>query len=125
MVYMAGDGSLEHWLVQDIGKEFGKVGSNDDVNIVLLSDRNPGYANQNGDWTDTRIFYVKKGDNPASTPVANWGERNTGDPLDLVDFVSYARDNYPHNTTRHRVGTLWLGARSRPWGRVNPLRSCS
>jgi len=44
MVYMAGDGNLEHWLVQDIGREFGKVGSNNDVNIVLLSDRNPGYA---------------------------------------------------------------------------------
>src|SRR5512143_3462131 len=56
MVYMAGDGNLEHWLVQDIGKEFGKVGSNDDVNIVLLSDRNPGYATQDGNWTDTRLF---------------------------------------------------------------------
>ncbi len=104
MVYMAGDGNLEHWLVQDIGKEFGKVGSNNDVNIVLLSDRNPGYATQDGNWTDTRIFYVKKGDTAASTPVANWGERNTGDPQTLVDFVSYTRNNYP---AQHYVLILW------------------
>src|SRR5512137_710653 len=71
MVYMAGDGNLEHWLIQDIGREFGKVGSNQDVNIVLLADRNPGYGTQEGNWTDTRIFYVHKGDNAASTPVAN------------------------------------------------------
>ena len=62
MVYMAGDGNLEHWLVQDIGKEFGKVGSNNDVNIVLLSYRGPCYATQGGDWTDTLIFYIRKGD---------------------------------------------------------------
>jgi hypothetical protein len=104
MVYMAGDGNLEHWLVQDIGKEFGKVGSNNDVNIVLLSDRGPGYATQDGDWTDTRIFYVRKGDTAASTPVANWGERNTGDPQTLVDFVSYARNNYP---AQHYSLILW------------------
>jgi hypothetical protein len=104
MVYMAGDGNLEHWLVQDIGREFGKVGSNSDVNIVLLSDRNPGYATQDGNWTDTRIFYVKKGDTAASTPVANWGERNTGDPQTLVDFVSYAKSNYP---AEHYVLYLW------------------
>jgi Clostripain family len=104
MLYMGGDGSLEHWLVQDIGKEFGKVGSNDDVNIVLLSDRTPGYATQDGNWTDTRIFYVRKGDSAASTPVANWGERNTGDPETLVDFVNYARNNYP---AEHYVLILW------------------
>jgi hypothetical protein len=104
MVYMAGDGNLEHWLVQDIGKEFGKVGSNNDVNIVLLSDRGPGYATQDGDWTDTRIFYIRKGDTAASTPVANWGERNTGDPQTLVDFVSYARQNYP---AQHYSLILW------------------
>lgn len=104
MVYMAGDGNLEKWLIQDIGKEFGKVGSNSDVNILLLADRNPGYATQDGNWTDTRIFYVKKGDTAASAPVANWGERNTGDPQTLVDFVNYARNHYP---AQHYVLILW------------------
>lgn len=104
MVYMAGDGNLEKWLIQDIGKEFGKVGSNSDVNIVLLADRNPGYATQDGNWTDTRIFYIKKGDTAASKPIANWGERNTGDPQTLVDFVSYVRNNYP---AQHYVLILW------------------
>jgi Clostripain family len=104
MVYMAGDNNLEHWLVQDIAKEFGRVGSSKDVNIVLLSDRIPGYTNQEGDWTDTRIFYVEKGDTAASTPVANWGERNTGDPQTLIDFVKYAKQNYK---AAHYVLILW------------------
>ena len=126
MVYMAGDGNLEHWLVKDIGQEFGKVGSNKDVNIVLLSDRNPGYATQEGDWTDTRIFYVNKGDTAASTPVANWGERNTGDPQTLVDFVNYAKKNYP---AEHYVLILWGHSWAwRPeqtmWDEFDPLRPC-
>ncbi len=104
MVYMAGDGNLEHWLVQDIAKEFGKIGSSKDVNIVLLSDRIPGYANQEGDWTDTRIFYVNQGDTASSTPIANWGERNTGDPNTLVDFVQYAQKNYK---AEHYALILW------------------
>ena len=104
MVYMAGDNNLEHWLVQDIAREFGRVGSSKDVNIVLLSDRNPGYATQEGNWTDTRIFYVNKGDTAGSTPVANWGERNTGDPQTLVDFVKYAKQNYK---AEHYVLVLW------------------
>jgi hypothetical protein len=104
MVYMSGDSNLEHWLIQDVGKEFGKVGSNQDVNIVLLADRVPGFGTQEGDWTDTRIFYVQKGDNAASTPVANWGERNTGDPQTLVDFVNFSKQNYP---AEHYVLILW------------------
>ena len=91
MVYMAGDGNLEHWLIKDIGLEFGKIGSTPEVNIVLLSDRHPGYGTQEGNWTDTRIFYVQKGDNAESIPVANWGERNTGDPQTLVE---HSTDHY-------------------------------
>jgi len=104
MVYMAGDGNLEHWLVQDIAREFGKVGSSEEVNIVLLSDRNPGFATQEGNWTDTRIFYVNKGDSASSTPLANWGERNTGDPQTLIDFVKYAKKNYK---AEHYVLIFW------------------
>lgn len=104
MVYMAGDGNLEHWLVQDIAKEFGRIGSSEDVNIVLLSDRIPGYANQAENWTDTRIFYVNQGDTAASIPVANWGERNTGDPNTLVNFVKYAKKNY---SAEHYALVLW------------------
>ncbi len=104
MVYMAGDNNLEHWLVGDIAKEFGKIGSSEEVNIVLLADRIPGYANQEGDWTDTRIFYVHQGDTASSTPVVSWGERNTGDPQTLVDFVRFAKKNYPAD---HYVLILW------------------
>lgn len=79
MVYMAGDGNLEHWLVSDIGKEFGKVGSGNGLNILLLSDRIPGYTSQQGNWTDTRLFYVTQGMTASSPPLENWGEKNMGD----------------------------------------------
>lgn len=95
MVYMAGDGNLEHWLVSDIGKEFGKVGSGNGLNIVLLSDRIPGYTSQQGNWTDTRLFYVTPGMTASSPPLENWGEKNMGDAQTLIDFVDYARSHYP------------------------------
>ncbi|MBL8051720.1 MAG: hypothetical protein JNM46_10905, partial [Anaerolineales bacterium] len=31
----------------------------------------------------------------AASAVADWGERNTGDPQTLIDFVSWSKSNYP------------------------------
>lgn len=104
MVYMAGDGNLEHWLVSDIVKEFGKVGSGNGVNILLLSDRTPDYTSQQGNWTDTRLFYVTRGMTAASEPLEYWGERNMGDPHTLAEFVAFSQENYP---AERYVLVLW------------------
>ncbi len=104
MVYMGGDGNLEHWLVSDIRKEFGKVGSGNGVNILLLSDRNPDYTSQERDWTETRLFYVTEGMDASSAPLENWGEKNMGDAQTLVDFVNYSKTNYP---AERYVLVLW------------------
>lgn len=104
MVYMTGDGNLENWLVSDIVKEFGKVGSGNGVNILLLSDRTPDYTSMQGDWTDTRLFYVTQGMTAASEPLENWGERNMGDPHNLAEFVAYSKVNYP---AERYVLVLW------------------
>jgi hypothetical protein len=93
MAYMAADNNLEHWFVQEFDKEYGNIGSDENVNIVLLADRAPGYAKQAGNWEETRFFYVEKG--TTADGGASWGERNMGDPATLIEFINYSRKNYP------------------------------
>ena len=93
MAYMSADNNLEHWFVQEFDEEYGKVGSDQNVNVVLLADRTPGYAKQAGNWTDTRFFYVDRGTTAADG--VSWGERNMGDPATLVEFIKVVRKNYP------------------------------
>ena len=96
MVYMNGDNDLERYVTPDIEKELAKVGSNPDVNVIVLADRISGYSNAAGDWTTTKLFYVTKG--MTATPdkaLADWGERNMGDPRTLSDFILYAKTNLP------------------------------
>jgi len=93
MVYVAADNNLEHWFVQEFDKEYGNIGSDDNVKIVLLADRAPGYAKQAGNWEDTRFFYVELGTTAAGGET--WGEKNVGDPQTLIDFITYTKGNYP------------------------------
>jgi hypothetical protein len=98
MVYMNGDNNLEKYVTSDIERELAQPGSNADVNVVALADRIPGYDASAGDWTSTKLFYITKG--MQATPqnaVADWGERDMGDPQTLVDFVQWAKKNYPAN----------------------------
>jgi len=96
MVYIAGDNNLEDYVVKDIEEELALVGSNADINILALADRGPGYDTSYGDWQTTKLFYVTPGMLADSdSAVADWGERNFGDPQTLVDFVAWSRDNYP------------------------------
>ena len=84
-----------------------EAGSTGDVNIVALFDRCEGYDETNGDWTDTRLYYVTK-DNDTETInsqlVAEYGELNTGDPQVLVDFVLDSMERWP---ARHYALSLW------------------
>lgn len=96
MVYMSGDNNLEGYVVQDIEEELGLVGSNADIKILAMGDRGPGYDTSRGDWQTTKLFYVTQG--MLATPdnaVADWGERNFGDPQTLIDFVAWSKANYP------------------------------
>jgi hypothetical protein len=105
LVYMDGDNNLEQWVTRDIDKELAAVGSNADVQVVVLADRAPGYSDADGDWTGTLAFNVWKG--MKATPenaVADWGERDMGSPQTLVDFMGWARTSYP---ARHYALFLW------------------
>lgn len=105
LVYMDGDNNLERWVSHDIDKELAAVGSNADVQVIVLADRAKGYSTADGDWTGTLAFNVTAG--MKATPenaVADWGERNMGSPQTLVDFITWARENYP---SEHTALFLW------------------
>jgi hypothetical protein len=55
--YSGADTDLEGFMIGDL-MEMNIVGSSDAVNIVMQMDRVEGYDAINGDWTDTRRFYV-------------------------------------------------------------------
>jgi hypothetical protein len=96
MVYMSGDNNLEDYIVKDIEQELGLQGSSADVQIVALADRGPGYDTTRGDWQGTLLYHVTPGIlADLSSAVADWGERNFGDPQTLIDFVTWTKANYP------------------------------
>jgi hypothetical protein len=96
MVYISGDNNLESYVVPDIETELGAVGSSANVQVIALADRAPGYDTSRGDWQTTKLFRVTQG--MSATPenaIADWGERNFGDPQTLIDFVTWTKANYP------------------------------
>lgn len=105
MVYIAGDNDLEEYVVKDLENELGLVGSSPQVQVVALTDRIPGYDHSRGDWTTTKLFHVSKGLKAApASAVADWGERNLGDPQTLAEFVSWSKKNYP---AEHYALYMW------------------
>ena len=98
MVYMSGDNNLEDFIVKDLEQELGVAGSNANVQIVALADRGPGYDTSRGDWRSTKLYHVTPGMvADAGSAVADWGERNMGNPQTLTDFVTWSKANYPAN----------------------------
>lgn len=96
MVYISGDNNLEDYVVKDIESELAPTGSSANVQVVALADRGPGYDTSYGDWQTTKLFHVTQGMTAASeNAVADWGEKNMGDPQTLIDFVTWTKTNYP------------------------------
>ena len=96
MVYMSGDNNLEDFIAKDLETELAQTGSSTDVQVVALADRGPGFDRSHGDWQTTKLFHVTQGMTALpGSEVADWGERNMGDPQTLVDFVTWSKANYP------------------------------
>jgi hypothetical protein len=96
MVYISGDNDLEWYVVSDIEDELAAIGSSPDVQVVALADRAPGYDTSRGDWTSTKLYHVTQGLlADSASAVEDWDERNMGDKQTLIEFVSWAKSNYP------------------------------
>jgi hypothetical protein len=98
MLYQdADDRVLEKDIFIDLN-EAEEVGSKGNVNIVAQVDRYRGGFSGDGNWTDTRRFYVSYDpdlNRLASKEVMKLGEANMSDGRTLVDFVKWAAKNYP------------------------------
>jgi hypothetical protein len=96
MVYVSGDNNLEDYVVKDIETELAPTGSSANVQVIALADRGPGYDTSYGDWQQTLLFHVTPGMTAApANAIADWGERDMGDPQTLIDFVTWTKANYP------------------------------
>jgi hypothetical protein len=105
MVYISGDNNLEDYVVLDLENELAPTGSSTDVQVVALADRGSGYDASRGDWEQTLLYHVTPGlIADEASAVADWGERNFGDPQTLIDFVTWTRANYPAD---HYALYLW------------------
>src|SRR5215207_4975327 len=98
IVYSAADDEvLEENMWFDLN-EMELVGSNPQMNIVVQIDRFAGAFTGDGDWTDTRRYLITQDsdlDHITSPVVGSVGEVDTGDPQTLIDFVTWAIQNYP------------------------------
>src|SRR5215212_2361662 len=98
IVYSAADDEvLEENMWFDIN-EMELVGSNPQMNIVVQIDRYSGSFTGDGDWSDTRRYLVTQDndlDHINSPVVESVGEVDTGDPQTLINFVTWAVQNYP------------------------------
>lgn len=97
LVFMNGDNDLEHLVTRDLN-ELEQVGSGDGVHVVVQADRTEGYSTDDGDWTNTRRYYITQDNDTkrvSSEVVEDLAELDMGDPQVLSDFLMWAHEKYP------------------------------
>lgn len=106
MVYLDADNNLEGAGISDLN-EMELAGSTNEVAIIVMIDRTPGYDTSNDDWTDTRIYLVKFDTDPTeinSELLVDLGEKNMGDPNTVIEFAQYVHENFP---AEHYALVFW------------------
>ena len=93
LVYLNGDNNLNSYGDKDVA-EMMKVGSTDQVNIVVLRDF--------GKKQTSKLLYVNKGS--TTTAVDYKKNVDTGDYRTLIDFFKYSSKNYP---AKHYAVVIW------------------
>jgi hypothetical protein len=88
LVFLNADNNLDSFGVKDVN-EMEKIGSTDNMNIVVLLDREGGVAK--------KLFVTKDNDenNITSKVVEELGVYDMGSYKNLVDFVAWGVKNYP------------------------------
>lgn len=99
LVHIAADNNLELAGLADLN-EMEAVGSSSQVNIVVQIDRSADYVTLDGDWTETRRYYVQQDQDPdkiTSPIVDSPGELDTGNADSIGDFATWGIQTYPAN----------------------------
>ncbi|MBN1878012.1 MAG: hypothetical protein JXA33_27570 [Anaerolineae bacterium] len=118
----ADDEILEQDIFIDLN-EAEMVGSTDQVTIIAQLDRYQEAFEGDGDWTSAKRFLVTEDNDLTrinSTELDDLGEVDSGDWQTLVDFATWAIQNYPANKyvlilSDHGAG--WLGG----WNDDDPV----
>jgi hypothetical protein len=102
MIYMAGDNNLDSGLVEeshclrDIIK-LQQINFPSDMHCIVQVDRKKQYLEDEQTWSSTRRYEIVASPGSimvSSTLLADLGETNTGDPKELVKFVTWSLDRY-------------------------------
>ena len=115
----ADDKVLEQDIYIDLN-EAERVGSSENVQIVAQVDRFYGGYSGDGNWTSTRRFYITQDNDLTrvnSQLIQDLGEANMADGNTLVDFATWAIQQYPADKVAlilsdHGMG--WPGGWSDP-----------
>lgn len=106
MVYMAADNNLEPASVFSMN-QLERVGSDENIQIVVQWDRSPGYDSSNGNWSGTKRFLISKDDDDLSVrslELEDLGEADMGDVSTLAEFVNWTNQRYP---AARRALVMW------------------
>ncbi|NHJ87748.1 MAG: hypothetical protein FK734_19965 [Asgard group archaeon] len=98
MLYLDADNDIEGDAIRDFEWLEAAGGTNEDINIVVLLDRIPGYDNTHGNWNGSRIFNVTNDISPLtfdSQVMVDLGEVDMADPDTLIDFITYCLEYFP------------------------------
>jgi hypothetical protein len=129
LVYMASDNDLEPFAVQDL-MEMQAVGSSDEVNIVVQSDRAAGYEEIAGNWTDTRRFYVTQAQGTLSSGDFQISAEGLVNALSQysADIFGMTEDTFNSELQRLASGNaqdeveqIWMGIFGTPVGGGAPM----
>lgn len=107
LVYMVGDNDLEGWVKHDLDELEQGMPDDERVGALVLADRAEGFATNDGDWTDTRLFRIvpdEKAGAVDSPAFEEWGEADMADPATLEAFLSRADALMP---AEHTLLVLW------------------
>ena len=105
---MGADNNLERFAIKNI-KDLQKTGSTDEINFIVLFDRSPGYDTSEGNWTDTKLFYISHApDSFNDDALMDYGELNMTDPNNIYIFLKFVNTYFPAD---HTVLNIWSHGR--------------
>jgi hypothetical protein len=98
MLYLDADNDIEGDAIRDFEWLEEAGGSDENISIVVLLDRIPGYDNTHGNWDGSRIYNITEDVSPTtfdSQLMEDLGEVNMANPATLTDFIIYCFENFP------------------------------
>ncbi|NHJ48163.1 MAG: hypothetical protein FK733_10285, partial [Asgard group archaeon] len=98
MLYLDADNDIEGDAIRDFEWLEEAGGSDENISIVVLLDRIPGYDDTHGNWDGSRIYNITA--DISSTTIdsqlmVDLGEVDMADPATLTDFITYCFDYFP------------------------------